>query len=122
MVTGTIRSGYLSYWDTLLISFTNRGKKKKVTDTLSQKLPETQFNLITMTCKIKWEELWKDLDLVDSIVAIKQKITNGEEVPAGYMLESGRVLYKGWLVLNRHSFWIPKLFSEFQDRVIGGHS
>lgn len=47
---------------------------------------------------------------------------NGESVAVGYSLESGKVLYNGRLVLNRESCWIPELFREFHDGVVGDHS
>lgn len=83
---------------------------------------DVQLQALTTTCKIKWEELWKDLEAAEEIIAIKKKLTTGAPNTTGYTLESGKVFYKGRIVLNRESRWIPKLFGEFHEGVVGGHS
>nr|GEZ33552.1 hypothetical protein [Tanacetum cinerariifolium] len=37
-------------------------------------------------------------------------------------MDGQRLLYKGRLVIPRYSPWIPKLFCEFHNSVVGGHS
>ncbi|KAJ9546301.1 hypothetical protein OSB04_018844 [Centaurea solstitialis] len=109
-------------WSSKLLGYTfdivyKPGKENGAVDALSRKKP----NVLT-TCKIDWEELWKDLESATEISKMKQKLVRGEAMPPGYKLESGRVLYHGRLVLDRGSRWIPKLFREFHDGVVGGHS
>ncbi|KAJ9536072.1 hypothetical protein OSB04_un000757 [Centaurea solstitialis] len=37
-------------------------------------------------------------------------------------MDNNRLLFKGRLVLNRNSTWVPKLFHEFHGSTLGGHS
>lgn len=47
---------------------------------------------------------------------------SGQPGTLGYSVKNNRLLYKGRLVLNQQSSWIPRLFLEFHHGVVGGHS
>nr|GEW03432.1 putative mitochondrial protein [Tanacetum cinerariifolium] len=54
--------------------------------------------------------------------ALMNKLTKGELAPDGYSMDGQRLLYKGRLVIPLYSPWILKLFCEFHNSVVGGHS
>nr|GEV45210.1 ribonuclease H-like domain-containing protein [Tanacetum cinerariifolium] len=53
---------------------------------------------------------------------IRGQLTNEESAPYGYSMDGQRLLYKGRLVIPRYSPLILKLFREFHNSVVGGHS
>lgn len=56
------------------------------------------------------------------IQALKKLILEGREMLPGYEVQQNRVLFNKRLVLPRDFAWIPRLFKEFHESAVGGHS
>lgn len=98
------------------------GKENGATDALSCNGSDTQLIAVTVTWKIDWDGLWRELETNPEIQALKQKLVEGGAIASGYTIENNRLLFKGRLVLPCGSSWIPVLFQEFHGNVVGGHS
>lgn len=65
-----------------------------------------------------WPESQEILEEVEGDLGLKKIMEEVKEDPnshPAYMIENGRLHYKGRLVLSARSGWIPKLFSEFHN-------
>lgn len=97
------------------------GKENNAADALSRKIG-VEFGALATGCNIDWGRLWRELELDTELVGLRQRLRDGQQVPVGFSIEKDRLLFKGRLVLNRNSEWIPKLFHEFHGSAVGGHS
>ncbi|KAJ9536303.1 hypothetical protein OSB04_un000512 [Centaurea solstitialis] len=97
------------------------GRENNVADALSRKTI-TELAAIETGCNIDWGKLWQEIDNDTELADLRHRVSTGEHVPAGYSMDNNRLLFKGRLVLNRNSTWVPKLFHEFHGSTLGGHS
>lgn len=98
------------------------GKENGVADALSRRVEVPVMASLHASCQVDWAELWKELDVDPGIQAIKQKCSQGGDEVVGYTCENGRLLFKGRLVIPKASRWVPILFKEYHEGVVGGHS
>ncbi|KAJ9566897.1 hypothetical protein OSB04_002863 [Centaurea solstitialis] len=63
-----------------------------------------------------------EIDNDTELANLRRHVSAGQQLPAGYSMDNNRLLFKGRLVLNRNSTWVPKLFHEFHGSTLGGHS
>ena len=70
----------------------------------------------------------RDIELVKEnkqdliLKKIMEELKSNPEAHGNYTLESGRLHYKGRLVLSASSSWIPRLLHGYQTTPLGGHS
>lgn len=96
------------------------GRENSAVDTLSRK-HEVEFTMMEIGFRIDWGGLWQEVENDTELVELRRRVDVGRQVPAGFSVDNNRLLFKGRLVLNRKSSWVPKLFHEFHGRLIGGH-
>ncbi|KAL4575579.1 hypothetical protein LXL04_022427 [Taraxacum kok-saghyz] len=89
---------------------------------LGAEVAETATLTLITSSRINWDELWKDLDADPTLTELRQKIKDGQPVPAGYSCDQNRVQYNQRVVIARGSVWCARLFGEFHHGVVGGHS
>ncbi|GJV06154.1 putative mitochondrial protein [Tanacetum coccineum] len=98
------------------------GIENRVADALSRRGEDPKLAALSIPWVIDWQELVREISRDPQLSTIRGQLTKGESAPDGYSMDGQRLLYKGRLVIPRHSPWIPKLFHEFHNSVVGGHS
>ncbi|GJR93397.1 ty3-gypsy retrotransposon protein [Tanacetum coccineum] len=96
--------------------------ENRVVDALSRRGEDPKLAALSIPWVIDWEELVREITRDPRLSTIRGQLTKGESAPHGYSMDGQRLLYKGRLVIPRYSPWIPKLFHEFYNSVVGGHS
>jgi len=98
-----------------------------VANTLSRRLEEEEERVVEI--KVLSRPYWRDIELVEEenqkdpiLKKIMEELKNNHEAHRNYTLESGRLHYKGWLVLSASSSWTPRLLHEYHTMPLGGHS
>ncbi|KAJ9556550.1 hypothetical protein OSB04_011164 [Centaurea solstitialis] len=96
-------------------------RENNAADALSRKTI-TELAAIETGCNIDWGKLWQEIDNDPELADLRRRVSIGQQVPARYSVDNNRLLFKGRLVLNCNSTWVPKLFHEFHGSTLGGHS
>ena len=95
------------------------GLENRVADNLSR-YPE--FTALTLFLILNFEEIQKEIEIDKALNHIRMEVLEGNPKYSGYPIVPGRLLYKGRIVLPRHSKLIPSLLQEFHNSPMGGHS
>ena len=102
--------------------------ENKVADGLSRVMIDSQVNAEGMLCaltvssSIQMQQIFDELDSDEKINNMIKNVMMGKSEKVGYSVVSGRLLYKGRLVLPRESQFIPQILKEYHDGILGGHS
>lgn len=99
------------------------GSSNRVADALSREFAaEKELGTITSSWSVDITELGKETAADPFIHRVIRDIKEEGKSHVGYTVEQGRLLFKGRLVIPHNSSFIPKLFQEYHDSVVGGHS
>ena len=93
-------------------------KQNGVADALSKKM---YFTAISSMQFFDWEGIEEELLADDKMKRVLQDLVDKPNSQPGFKLRQGRLLYKGRVVLARHSPRIPSILKEFHDTAAGGH-
>ncbi|WVZ13310.1 hypothetical protein V8G54_017840 [Vigna mungo] len=102
------------------------GSSNRVANALSRKgewgIEEVELRAISRPYWNDYQEVLKEVEEDESLKKIIDDIKKDPNSHSTYTLESGRLHYRGRMVLSTKSIWIPKLLVEFHMTSTGGHS
>ena len=114
-------------WMTKLMGYTFQikykpGSANSAADALSRREDSLELNAISVAYVANVEKLDEEIQKEEKLSAILQKLLTGQQVPQGYSVKEGHLLFNGSLTLPRSSTYVPVIMKEFHDSPIGGHT
>lgn len=97
------------------------GPSNRVADALSRKTDgEVVLNTLVTSSIIDWDLLYKEVDTDPFLTRLKTDIITGNGEYTGFIVFSGRLLYKQRVVIPKALSFIPHLLREYHDSPVGG--
>lgn len=77
---------------------------------------------LTVSSSIQMQQIFDELESNEEINQLIKEVMLEMSVKVGYSVVSGRLMYRGRLVLPKDYQFIPHILKEYHDGVLGGHS
>ena len=98
------------------------GVENKAADGLSRINPPVGFASFSIPSSISLHDLLAEIQRDPQIQEFLSMVQKGGKQSESYSIKSGKLFFKNRLVISRTSAFLPLIFREFHDSLMGGHS